>query len=193
MEDISKINATGDNDGANRHGNIPRHRTVRKLPPIAEIIAIAADVCDVGAEQIIKPGFATAPVSAARSCVILIAFEIGYGYPMIAKAFQVKHIRNISRCADIWAYKCKPPQQKTRMLKLNEVRDRVLFRMDQLQDMSAKQKVELDDVNAVRNKKIKLLYNKGKGWSVKGLARMFDIEPVVVCDVLGLDRSFAKW
>lgn len=192
MDDAGKINAPRQGHADDSHVGAPRTARKRPLVSISEVIDVAADVFDVGRDQIMRRGFATTPVAGARACVIIVVTELGYQARDVARAFYLTNARNVMRLADMWGLSFKEDLRKARAFKLREVRDEVNARVKAIEGQRNPQ-TKFDDIHDVRNKKIRSLYANGKGWSVKGLAKMFDLEPVVVCDVLGLDRSFAKW
>ena len=169
--------------------------TPRPLVSMSEIVAAAADVWDVATSQIItaRSGTTTAPITGARACVVMVSLEVGYRARDIATVFQVREVKNLLRSADTWMQGGNAVQGRSRMLKLTELRAIVSDRTRYMEAEKRKQRAKFDDVNDARNALIRKRYDKGKGLSVKGLTKVFGIDPVEICDVLGLDRAFAKW
>ena len=164
----------------------------RLRPPvsIAEIAAVAASEFECDPLKLGKFTCHTWAESSARAAACVVASETGHSYERIAEHFGIQSAKYLASVSNKWLYPPLKSQSTERSERVANIRAIVRERLSEADSERSHKHQSQSEANKDRNKQIALL--RRKGWSIKGIARHCNVQPVEVCDVLGVDRALAR-
>lgn len=168
----------------------PNKWRLRPAVSIQEIGVIAANEFDCDPLKLGKFVCHTWAESSARAAACIVASEIGHSYERIAEHFGIKSAKYLASVTSNWMSPPLPSQAFERASRVSLIRAIVRERLIEAEGERSQKMQRQSEINRDRNRRVSEL--RRKGWSVKGIARHFGVDPIEVCDVLGLDRALAR-
>jgi len=167
--------------------------TILRRPTLAsskvsflEILDAVSGVYNIRKPLILHPVDQSNLVREARSCVMVVAKQYGFSSAIIGKEMDIASTK-VGNVVNRWNAR----QVETRIERISNIR-RILSEKTIAAERARQRMNYSGGINvASQDEQIRRL-RKDKGFTVRGIAKHLGIDPVVVCDVLGLDRAWAK-